>query len=340
MGGWDGWRAPGSAALGSMAVLALLAQAWAGPAVAQQPQLDSTRNNYVFPAGTETVPLGTLGKVERHGRGPVPMILVPGHGFGGDVFRSFMEANEERYTMYAVTLPGFGGTAPPPLPPESSSYMDQIWTRGAEEAVIRLIEREGLDRPVVVGHFITGGQIAMRLALDHPDRVRGAVVLAGEARRAMGSDDPAVRRRAVDENLRKRWFKWVTPEVWVANNWKAPIMARDPELAETLKDEGNSPPVRVLIQYLAEFFASDVPAELDRLQRPLLALTPGFDADLLADQDLAYAKPIFIDSWAGMDAHDAVTVRSIEGARAFLWEDEPDATYGAIHSFVERLEGS
>lgn len=325
--------------------LTFLVAAWisAVPASAQEPPtqaLDSTRNNYVLPAGSETVPLGRLGEVVRRGSGPIPMILVPGHGFSASVFDDFMAANAERYSMWAVTLPGFGGTAPPPLPPESSSYMDLIWTRGAEQGIADLIRTEGIDRPAVVGHFLTGGQVALRLALDHPDRVRAVVVLAGEARRELGGgvDHADPRRFVVDEHLRKKWFKWVTPETWVANNWPARYFARDPEVGKRLRRQSNADPLPVLVQYLAEFFASDVPAEYDRLVTPALVLLPGFTPEFLAEPENASAIDFFQKSWDGAVGRQGIQVQVVDGASIFLWKDEPKKTYEAIAAFLRGVE--
>jgi 2-succinyl-6-hydroxy-2,4-cyclohexadiene-1-carboxylate synthase len=55
-----------------------------------------------------------------------------------------------------------------------------------------------LDRPAVVVGYSMGGRVALRLALDHPDRVAGLGLLGATA----GIDDPhdrAVRRRADHE---------------------------------------------------------------------------------------------------------------------------------------------
>src|SRR5262249_3432161 len=67
-------------------------------------------------AGAATPPPGQPGHVEKLGRGPIPMILLADVGEDWTLYKSFMERNAGRYTMYAVTLPGSGGTPPPPKP--------------------------------------------------------------------------------------------------------------------------------------------------------------------------------------------------------------------------------
>ena len=127
------------------------------------------------PVTSATTPPGQLGHIEKVGRGPIPMILIPDLGSDWTIYKSFMERNAGRYTMYAVTAPGFGGTPTPPRP-ESYAAIATPWLDNAELAIIKLIEKNKLDKPLVVG-VLTGGHLAARLALDYPDKIRGAVLL-------------------------------------------------------------------------------------------------------------------------------------------------------------------
>ena len=82
-----------------------------------------------------------LAHVETRGEGDTHLLLVPGLLCDWTVWESFMERNAERYTMHAVTLPGFGGTEPPPEPeatrarpgsiPPSKSIAGTSRTRGS-----------------------------------------------------------------------------------------------------------------------------------------------------------------------------------------------------------------
>ena len=136
---------------------------------------DTTLNNLVDPPGYVTAQPGTLGNVLEIGDGPQHMILIPGLGFGGEVFRSFMESNSSRYHMYAVTLPGCGGTPELPAPPEGTSFGEQTWANSALSAIEKLIETEQLQNTVIVGHWLTGTQIALRLAMKHPSHITAVI---------------------------------------------------------------------------------------------------------------------------------------------------------------------
>src|SRR5262245_3225946 len=105
---------------------------------------DSTLNNLVDPPGYQTSKPGTLVQVVKMGKGTQPVILIPGLGFGGSVFAEFMEGFADNYRMYAITLPGFGGTAAPPCPAETTSFGKQTWTNAALVAIENLMKEENI----------------------------------------------------------------------------------------------------------------------------------------------------------------------------------------------------
>src|SRR5204862_2224286 len=93
---------------------------------------DSLLDNLQHDAAYRPARLGTLGQVVRKGSGSLDVLIIAGWGFGASAFEEFMTSNSERYRMVAVTLPGFGGTAAPPMPPANTSYSEGTWTRAAE----------------------------------------------------------------------------------------------------------------------------------------------------------------------------------------------------------------
>jgi pimeloyl-ACP methyl ester carboxylesterase len=302
----------------------------------QDPSLD----NLVLPEGYETSPLGTFGHVDERGEGPVPMVLVPGGGFGWEVFESFMEANRSEYTMYAVSLAGMGGTQAPPMPPEGTSYGEQTWIRGAVTALVELIEPiegEGLDRPVVVGHFLEGTQVGLRMAIDHPELVRGVVLLSGSPVLASPERRFTVeeRIRYQDEYMAPEWFKTVTRRTWNDNNFPPESYSRDEERGARLFDRVSRGPLPVFIRYLLEFWASDLTTELDDVDVPVLVLKPDFEEKVLEQNPwLAY---YFTDSWDGMDRFPKLSLRTVNDAHIFVWHDRPRLVDEAIDEFVHSL---
>lgn len=319
----------------------------AGPAFAQPaaPQ-DSTLDNLVHAKGYVTAPPGALGAVVERGKGPIDMVLVSGFGLGASAFEDFARRNAGRYRMLVVTLPGFEGTPAPPMPAPGTSYGDQTWTRAAADAVVDLIRKRKLDRPVLVGHFINGPQVAMRIAIEHPEMARAVVLVAGSPRfepvtasRSWPKDltrDQKV--QAVDRFMAPRWFKTVTRETWVKNNFVATDYSTDPTRGKSFADRANEPPLPVLVRYLCEFHASDVWPELDRLQRPLLVIRPSFTAALRADTTRSYLQSFFEEPWRGrLDRRPQTEALTVEGAGILVMDDQPATVDRKVADFITRF---
>lgn len=325
-------------------VVALLLAA--APALAQPPALqDSTLDNLVHAPDYVSCAPGTLGAVVERGHGAVDMILVSGFGVGASAFEGFMQRNASRYHMFAVTLPGFEGTAAPPMPPAGTSYGDQTWTRAATDAVEKLIVDRKLRRPVLVGHFINGTQVAMRVALDHPEQVRAVVLLAGTPRfepvtasRYWPKDltlDQKV--QAVDRMSAPRWFKTVTRQTWVRGNFVATDYSADSVLGRRFADSANQPPLPVLVRYLCEFHASDLWPDLGHLQRPMLLIQPSFTASVRADTLRNYLQGYFEEPWRGrLDRLPQAERLVVENAGILVMEDQAAIVDRKIADFLKR----
>jgi pimeloyl-ACP methyl ester carboxylesterase len=100
----------------------------------------------------------------------MPVVLLHGWGLGHHTYRDVIERiAAEGVRVVAPAMPGFGGTAD--LPDDSFSMS------GYARWVIDLLDVLGIDEPaVVVGHSFGGG-VSIRLAYDHPDRVRSLVLV-------------------------------------------------------------------------------------------------------------------------------------------------------------------
>jgi pimeloyl-ACP methyl ester carboxylesterase len=318
----------------------------AAPAVAQPPALqDSTLDNLVHQAGYVTCASGTLGAVVERGAGPMDMVLVSGFGVGASAFEGFMRRNASRYRMVAVTLPGFENTPAPPMPDSGTSYGAQTWTRSAADAVAKLIRDKRLRRPVLVGHFINGTQVAMRVALEHPEMVRAVVLMAGTPRfepvtatrwwpRNMTLEQKV---QAVDRFSAPRWFKTVTRDTWVSNNFVATDYSTDSSLGRRFADRANQPPLPVLIRYLCEFHASDVWPDLERLKPPLLVIQPSFTERLRADTTRSYLQAYFNEPWRGRleDRPDTETL-TVDDAGILVMEDQAALVDRRVAEFLRR----
>jgi len=334
--------------MGTRAVLlavVLIAALCAVSTARAQALQDSTLDNLVHDAGYVTAEPGKLGAVVERGKGPIDMVLVSGFGLGASVFESFMRRNESRYHMLAVTLPGFEGTAAPPMPAAGTSYGEQTWTLASVEAVAALIRERKLKRPVLVGHYLNGTQVAAEVATRHPELARALILMAGTAlyeptkpSRFWPSGLTVEKRTAmIDQFMAPRWFKTVTRQTWVRGNFVATDFSVDSTLGRAFADRANAPPLPVLIRYLCEFHASDVRPSLLKASQPLLLLEPNFTPALRADTTRSYLASYFSEGWKGMFAkRDRIQGISLDRCGILVMDDHATEVDQAIADFLKR----
>jgi pimeloyl-ACP methyl ester carboxylesterase len=113
---------------------------------------------------------GGLTHYEAAGAGKVPVVLLHGFGMWSFTWRPTLSAlgADGRFAAYAPDMKGFGFTERTP----DSLYNVDGYARHIEE----FIDALKLDRPILVGNSL-GGAVALRVALDRPDRIRGLVLV-------------------------------------------------------------------------------------------------------------------------------------------------------------------
>lgn len=315
------------------AIIGCAAMARAQSPVPRVREQDPARNNLVTPLGLLTAPPGTLGGVVRRGSGPRPMILIPGLGFGANAFDPLMDALADSFTMHAVTLAGFGGTPPPPMPPVGTSYAEQTWTRGAFQAIKELVGRENLRDLVVVGHWLTGTQLALTLRDAMPDRISAVVLLAGSARVRLGRDMTQAQRLAfVDGPFAQQWFRTVTRETWDDNNFLPSDYAAHPVTGLRLWRQAATPDLHAWIRYLLEYHAADPDASLRPSPVPTLLLHPGME-DAWHEPGSDYMAAFTREGWGDLSG-TGFEVRTIPGTRVVMWADALDRIVAEVRGFA------
>lgn len=101
-----------------------------------------------------------------------PVVLLHGNGVFAEDFRSsgVLDRLAARHRVVAFDRPGFGFSERP---------RGRMWTPRAQARLLSAaFERLGIEHPVVVAHS-WGTLVALALGLDHPDRVRGLLLLSG-----------------------------------------------------------------------------------------------------------------------------------------------------------------
>ena len=105
------------------------------------------------------------------GEGP-PVVLLHGNVVTAENFDTsgMLDLVAKRHRVIAFDRPGFGYSERP---------HGSAWSAGTEAELIRdAFAVLGVNRPIVLGHS-WGAAVALALGLNHPDAVRGLVLLSG-----------------------------------------------------------------------------------------------------------------------------------------------------------------
>jgi pimeloyl-ACP methyl ester carboxylesterase len=211
---------------------------------------------------TVTLPTGvTLPYVERGRADGTPVIFLHGVTDSWRSFEHVLPLLPESIRAIAVTQRGHG---------DASRPAEYTYTAMAND-VVQLMDALRISSAVLVGHSM-GSLIAQSVAIDHPDRTRGLVLVAGlhtvkghPEVEAMWQSVLATLADPVDPAF-VRGFQ----ESTVANPLPAGQM--DTFVAESLKV-----PARVWQALFRELLEADFSAELSRITAPTLIMAAGKD---------------------------------------------------------------
>lgn len=195
--------------------------------------------------------------VQTLGSGP-SLALIHGWAMHGGLFAPLVERLADDYTLHLIDLPGHGHAR------EDRTALEPAPL--AAELVARIPDAVWLG-------WSLGGQFALRAALDHPQQVRGLVMIASSPRFVTGADWP----HGVSPNLfrdfgdaLKRDFRG-TLEGFLALEALGSASAQD-ELRKLRSQafERGEPAEHALQEGLRLLDAIDVRAELPSLRVPSL----------------------------------------------------------------------
>ncbi len=112
-------------------------------------------------------PAGRL-RYAKRGEGGETVVLI--HGFGGDLDNWLfnIDALTGAGTVYALDLPGHG---------QSEKALKDASLKGLSAALLGFMDALGIAKAHLVGHSM-GGAVALRTAIDHPDRVASLALIS------------------------------------------------------------------------------------------------------------------------------------------------------------------
>lgn len=147
------------------------------------------------------------------GSGP-PLVLLHGSGPGVSGWANFggnLPALARRFRCLILDQPGFGGS-------ERPERYERNYLRIAADAVIGLLDELNLPKAHLLGNSM-GGAVAVRVALDHGDRVDRLVLMApgGVGVNVLGPEPSEGIRRLLEFNAdptRERVVAWLRTMVF------------------------------------------------------------------------------------------------------------------------------
>jgi pimeloyl-ACP methyl ester carboxylesterase len=304
-----------------------------GAPPATQPTAPTPAPTGAAPATSAPAPAAVtpLAHIEIRGSGPIPIILIPGLVSDWSVFDSFMTRNDSRYTMYAITLPGFGKSDPPPTPPDGTPFAAGTWLDNAERAILQLVDARKLDKPALLGQSM-GGHLALRLAAHHPDSFRALIIvnsmpawpLRGPGQEVTKQD----RAKMVDQSLAPE-VKQISEKEWSEQQaaWIKDSVA-DPDRAKDLIARAAVVPQAVSARYMLEYLASDLGDDAAKITIPTLVLAP---VPAAGDRSGAGVREMWTSLYAAIKK---TTIAYFENSHEFITEDSPAELDRAVEAFL------
>ncbi len=242
------------------------------------------------------------------------VLLVHAVGDSGRAFEALLAHLPDSVHAVAPTLRGHGDASRP-----ESGYRSADFAADLAEAMDAL----RIEAAVVVGAS-SGGQVALRLALDRPERILGLVLLGSPLRL---SDKPAV-REAWDSTL-SLLEDPIDPGF--VRDFIASIVVRPlPEAeVEALVQESLKAPAFVWKATMAALLEDDLSFQVGDITAPTLVVWGDRDAILPRSEQEALARGI---RGARLLVYEG-------GGHAFYWEDAARVAADLV-AFVGALEAS
>lgn len=268
-----------------------------------------------------------LAHVEVRGDGDIPLILVPGLACDWTVWEEFMDRNADRYTMYAVTIPGMAGAEPP-----AGREGPRAWMESAADAIVVLAKERQLDKPIVVGHSL-GAMFALEAAIQDQDKFGAIVMVDGYPAFPFAMEATPEQRAEMVAQMMEPQLAGMTEQMFEQQmQGAAVIMVSDPARAAELREMFIRTDVDAWKRYLLEGLRSDLRPQMDALALPVIGIAamnrdfpnPGFSYD----DTVQYWKDV-------MSAAPRGRAVFFEDTRHFVMDDRPEEFDRAIRAVAE-----
>ncbi len=258
--------------------------------------------------------------VEGHGK---PVILIPGLGCSAEVWNETVaHLNAENFETHALTLAGFGGTAPI----HSDHYVETV-----RDGLASYIKQYKLDHPIIIGHSL-GGFIALWFAASYPS-LPGKIISVDGLPYLAAIMNPAITPEGA-QNMAASISKSITdasPQQYEVNERQTiTSMVTSPanidrELKVNLTSDRNT-----VAEAMSEMMKTDLRNDISKITVPVLVLGSWIaykDYGATHDSTLAQYSKQF-------EKLPSVKIVMNDTSKHFIQLDAPDWFYAQVDAFL------
>jgi len=264
----------------------------------------------VFQARSFTV------KVAGAGR---PIVFIPGLACDGSVWDETVAHLAGKFQTHVVTLSGFAGR--PPLD-------DQPLLPTVRTELIDYVQRNHLERPILVGHSL-GGFLAYWISETAPALIGAAIAVDGAPNIGTLLDPTATPEviRARAEAFAKPMATLTPEQFGSATRRFLGQSVMSPADAARIGDAASRSDPRTVSSAMLFMFATDLRADLPKIQAPFLLVA--------ADTNGEVPRGPLEASWhAQVDAIPRHEIVFIEHSKHFVMLDQPAGFQQALDRFL------
>ena len=266
--------------------------------------------------------------VDKYGSGEPALILIPGLTDSAAVWGNTIAHFAPTHTIYAVTLGGFGGRSAPSAP-----LVDK-----ADADITALITQQNINRPVVIGHSM-GGHLALRLAAEHSNLLRGVISVDGTPVFPGYENQTAAQRSAAAAQMATP-MRSLTPQQFQQGERQMilPYLTQARNL-DAVAAAGRGADPAASAEYLTELLTADIRPQLSTITVPVLELMP-FDASLDPQNPTTPFKSAAQKQqyYVGLLANaKTAKVSVVNNSRHFIMYDQPEQFYALVQNFLGNL---
>lgn len=262
----------------------------------------------------------TAFSVKVSGQGK-PMVLIAGLASSGAVWDSTVAHFAPRYRCHVLQLAGFAGA-----PAVQAPLLETV-----EKELAAYIADQKLDHPTIVGHSL-GGFVALKLAMDHPDKVGPLVIV--DALPALGAAQmPDVTPEQLKDMARRMRLGMLAsdPAAQEAGR-RATIssMVTAPQDIERVVEWGVQSDRTVVADAMYDILATDLRRSIARIKSPTLVL-----GSWVAYKSFA-PKAAFEANYKAQYAKlPGVQVALSDIGRHFIMYDDPQWMFARMEEFLK-----